>query len=328
MTEQERISRLLDEFAAGRITRRELLFGLTLVTGSYAMAASLAGAAGPEPRGAPAARGAAAGGAVVVRWLGGGVVEVATSDYKQVAYIDAWLWNNAGWERFGVAKPPEYTSPNALREYLAAKAPEAVFVLLTHDHADHMGDYLELLATLTSAGLPVKTCGQSDLMRAGLVQRFRDAGLDPTQVVVHDGAGINFGGRAQHGAMTVHLVPAIHSTLAGYPAAGFILDIGGVRLYASGDTDLYGDLRLVGDRYQPDVALICCGDGPFTMGPRDAALTCQLVGVTQAVPIHYAHSALVLGPQAGEAFQQALAELAPNVTAHVLQPGEARTLTT
>ncbi|HWP28936.1 MAG TPA: hypothetical protein VNM50_05290, partial [Chloroflexota bacterium] len=132
MTEQERISRLLDEFAAGRISRRELLFGLTLVTGSYALAARLAGAAGPEPQGVSATQGAA-GGAIAVRWLGGGVVEVATPDYKQVAYIDAWLWNNAGWERFGVAKPPEYTSPAALREYLAAKAPEAVFVLLTHD---------------------------------------------------------------------------------------------------------------------------------------------------------------------------------------------------
>ena len=137
---------------------------------------------------------------------------------------------------------------------------------------------------------------------------------------------MNFGGRAQHGEMQVYLVPAVHSTLAGYPAAGFVLDMGGARLYLSGDTDLYGDLRLVGDRYQPQVAVVCCGDGPFTMGPRDAALACQLTGVAQAVPIHYAHNPLVLGPQAGDEFRQALAELAPGVTAQVLNPGEARTI--
>ena len=67
------------------------------------------------------------------------------------------------------------------------------------------------------------------------------------------------------------LVPAVHSTLAGFPPASFILDIGGSRVYISGDTDLFGDMKLIGERYQPNVAIICVGNGPFTMGPEAAA---------------------------------------------------------
>ena len=263
-------------------------------------------------------------GGVVVRWLGGGVVEVATADDRQIAYVDAWVWNNTGWERFGVQKPPEYASAGGFAESVAARGPEAVFVLLTHDHGDHIGDFFELLGALSGVGVNVKAVGQSDLMRSptGLVPRFREAGLDPAQVVVNGGAGANFGGRASHGAMRATVVPAVHSTLAGYPAVGFILEIGGLRLYASGDTDLYGDLRLVGERYRPDAALVCAGNGPFTMGPRDAALACQLLGVSTAIPIHYAHNPAVLGPQAGEEFRQALAELSPGTAARLLTPGE------
>jgi L-ascorbate metabolism protein UlaG (beta-lactamase superfamily) len=105
-----------------------------------------------------------------------------------------------------------------------------------------------------------------------------------------------------------------------------VLEIGGVRLYASGDTDLYGDMRMIADRYHPDLALVCAGDGPFTMGPRDAALACQLTGVSQAVPIHYGHNPAVLGAEAGSQFQQALAEVAPGTTAQVMQLGETRTI--
>ncbi len=80
------------------------------------------------------------------------------------------------------------------------------------------------------------TTGQSDLMRKGLVADFRKAGLDPAKLVVNGGAGMNFGGTSKHGAMTVRLVPAVHSNLAGFPSAGFMLDIGGARASTSAAT--------------------------------------------------------------------------------------------
>ena len=265
-------------------------------------------------------------GRLAVRWLGGGVVELATPDYKQIAYVDAWIWNNAGWKAFGIAKPDEYASKEGFARYVAGKKPDAVFVLLTHDHGDHMGDYFEMLQALSAAGVPVMTTGQSDLMRKGLIDDFKNAGLDPAKIVANGGAGMNFGGVAKHGGMTAYLVPAIHSNLHGFPSAGFMLDIGGVRVYASGDTDLFGDMKLLGERYRPNLAIVCVGDGPYTMGPEDAARACQWTGVSQAIPVHYAHNAQVLGVEAGDEFKRALARIAPHVKADVLKPGETRVI--
>jgi L-ascorbate metabolism protein UlaG (beta-lactamase superfamily) len=305
--------------------RRSVLRGMLALTGAVALAGCGVGMRpGPDTGGSERL----SGGRISVRWLGGGVVEVATPDYRQIAYGDAWIWNNAGWTRFNIPKPPEYASKEAFVSYVAAKRPEAVFVLLTHDHGDHIGDYFEMLKALVDAGVPVMTAGQSDLMRKGLVPDFKKAGLDPAKIVVNNGAGMNFGGVARHGAMTARLVPAVHSTLAAYPAAGFMLDIGGVRVYLSGDTDLFGEMRTLGQRYQPNVAIVCVGNGPFTMGPEEAARACQWLGVTHAIPVHYAHNPLVRGVEAGEQFRRALAQIAPEVQVSVMKPGEARVIAT
>jgi len=309
--------------------RRRILQGMAALGGALSLGGCAMG--GSSPLGAGTGGSARlSGGRVSVRWLGGGVVEVATPDNKQMAYGDAWFWNNAGWSRFNVPKAPEYASKEAFAQYVRGKDPEAVFVLLTHDHGDHMGDYFDALKALVDAGVPVMTAGQSDLMRApnGLVPEFKKAGLDNAKIVVNGGSGINFGGTGRHGAMTARLVPAVHSTLHAFPAAGFILEIGGTRIYISGDTDLYGDMKLVGQRYQPNIALICVGGGPNTMDPAEAALACQWLGVQHAVPVHYAHNAGVLGVQAGEEFRKALAQLAPAIQVTVMKPGETRLLQT
>jgi len=305
------------DIRAGLMDRRSLLQGMALLGGLTL-----------RPRIAGAQAGAAKAGTIMVRWLGGGVVELATPDYKQMAYIDAWIWNNAGWTRFNVPKPPEYASKDGFVQYVKSKSPQAVLVLLTHDHGDHIGDYFEMLQALNAAGVPVKTGGQSDLMRKGLVPQFKSAGLDPAQIVLNGGGSMNFGGISKHGDMTVHLVPAIHSTLAGYPSAGFVVEIGGVRVYASGDTDLVGDMRLIGERYRPQLGFFCVGDGPYTMGPEDAARACQMTGISQAVPVHYAHNAQVLGIQAGEDFRRAVAAITPSVKVHVMKPGDSIQVTT
>jgi L-ascorbate metabolism protein UlaG (beta-lactamase superfamily) len=297
------------------VLRSMLALGGALALGKFATAAQT-GVSGGSAR--------LTGGRISVRWLGGGVAELATPDYKQIAYCDAWIWNNTGWSRFSVEKPPEYATKAGFVQYVAGKKPEAVFVLLTHDHGDHMGDYFEMLKGLVDAGLPVMTTGQSDLMRNGLVPEFKKAGLDPAKAVVNGGAGMNFGGISKYGAMTAHLVPAVHSNLSGYPAAGFMLDIGGMRVYLSGDTDLFGEMKTLGERYHPNLAIVCVGDGPFTMGPEDAARACQWLGVTRAIPVHYAHNPLVRGIEAGEEFRRAMAQIAPGIQVMVMKPGDTR----
>ena len=220
-------------------------------------------------------------------------------------------------------KPPEYSSPAAFVAYLSARAPDNILVLLTHDHGDHAGDYIELLTNLVGAGLPVQTTGEGDLLRVGMAQKFKDAGLDQSKLIVNGGAGQQMGGTAKFGNMQAIMVRADHSNGLAYPAVGYMLDIGGVRVYCSGDTDLFGDMKLLGDRYHPQLALISAGGGAFTMGPSDAALACQMLGVSQAMPIHYKDTTRSCSARpAGDQFRTALASLAPGVTAQVLQPGE------
>src|SRR5436305_1622901 len=94
--------RIVRGLAASRIGRRRLL------AGSMALASGgLAASAGPLhaerlPR-VGQAQPAGAGGSIVVRWIGGGVLEVASPDSKQIALVDAWVWNNNGaYQIFGV----------------------------------------------------------------------------------------------------------------------------------------------------------------------------------------------------------------------------------
>ncbi len=305
--------------------RRTVLRGMVAMSGGLALGAC--GTSSPLGSGTGGST-RMSGGRVSVRWLGGGVAELATPDYKQIAYADAWFWSNAGWTRFNVPKAAEYASKEAFAQYVRGKNPDAVFVLLTHDHGDHAGDYMDALKALVDAGVPVMSTGQSDLMRAptGLVPDFQKAGLTPAKVVVNGGAGMNFGGTSRHGAMTARLVPATHSTLHGFPAAGFMLDIGGMRVYISGDTDLFSEMKTLGERYQPNLALVCVGDGPFTMGPEEAARACQWLGVQHAIPVHYAHNPAVKGVEAGEEFRKAMAQIAPSVKVTVMKPGETQVI--
>ena len=262
------------------------------------------------------------GGKIKVRWFGGGVYELATPDDSMIVLVDAWIWNNAGWSAFKIEKPPELQSAAAFAAHIKSRNPQAVLVALTHDHGDHIGDYFDLLPALVSAGVPVMTVGQSDLMRVALVPKFKAAGLDPAKIVLNNGAGMNFGGTATFERITAYLVTAIHSTAAGYPAAGFMLDIAGTRVYASGDTDLFYEMKHLGDRYRPRVAVVSAGNGPFTMNPADAAQACTWMGVAHAIPVHYAHNGLVLGPQAGEMFKAAMAKVSPQTAVTVMRPGE------
>jgi L-ascorbate metabolism protein UlaG (beta-lactamase superfamily) len=74
--------------------------------------------------------------------------------------------------------------------------------------------------------------------------------------------------------------------LYGGRAAGFILRVNGCSIYHAGDTGLFGDMRLIGDIYRPDVALLPIG-GRYTMDPEDAARAVDLIRPRIAIPMHY-----------------------------------------
>jgi L-ascorbate metabolism protein UlaG (beta-lactamase superfamily) len=67
---------------------------------------------------------------------------------------------------------------------------------------------------------------------------------------------------------------------------GVVVHLGGVTVYHCGDTGLFGDMKLIGEIYQPDIALVPIGDR-FTMGPELATRAAELIKPKVAVPIHY-----------------------------------------
>jgi len=69
--------------------------------------------------------------------------------------------------------------------------------------------------------------------------------------------------------------------------AGFVVELeNGFRIYHAGDTDVFGDMALIRDLHKPDLAILPIG-GHYTMGPRQAALAVELLGVQHVLPIHY-----------------------------------------
>ena len=91
----------------------------------------------------------------------------------------------------------------------------------------------------------------------------------------------------------------------------------GYKIYHAGDTNVFGDMRIIGEIYQPDLALLPIGDH-FTMGPREAAYAAQLLNVPAIVPIHYGTFPLLTGTP------DALRELTKDQGVEIvaLQPGE------
>ena len=90
----------------------------------------------------------------------------------------------------------------------------------------------------------------------------------------------------------------------------------GITLYFAGDTNVFGDMQLIGRIYEPDVAVLPIGDH-FTMGPREAAVALELLGVERCVPCHYGTFPLLAGTP-----DELRAARAPGVEVIDLEPGE------
>lgn len=148
-------------------------------------------------------------------------------------------------------------------------------MLVTHGHSDHCED----AATMArESGATVVASPEL----AGWLGRQGAKHLRP----------MNIGGRQTLSGLQIAMVPAVHSSSApdgAYlgPATGFVVRFeNGLSAYFAGDTALFGDMRLIRDRYAPEVAFLPIGDR-FTMGPEDAAIAAEWLGVKAVVPIHY-----------------------------------------
>jgi L-ascorbate metabolism protein UlaG (beta-lactamase superfamily) len=220
--------------------------------------------------------GSAAAQRIEVMWLGHAAFRV-TSTAGKVIVIDPFFKKNP-------RTPPKYKELAALGK--------VDLILVTHGHGDHVADLTEL-ATLTGATVVANFELANNLVSIGLLEGSKTIAMNKGGTVTPLGPAIK-----------IHMVPAEHSSgvdlstmkpdappprhLAGGEAVGYVIEFENrFTLYATGDTDVFGDMALIGKFYKPDLALVCIG-GHFTMDPERAAYAMrELVRPKQVIPMHY-----------------------------------------
>jgi L-ascorbate metabolism protein UlaG (beta-lactamase superfamily) len=212
---------------------------------------------------------------------------------------DAWVWV----DRWGGA-------PNYAEDF---RTPEAVNVVApTHCHFDHVGDDMADIRELAAVdGAVVVGSHEMSVQLASM-------GIEAV--------GMNAGGTFEAAGIGFTMVTAVHTGGATLTQGdtqvtrelgcwGWVLQFeDGTTVYHSGDTDVFGDMRLIGERFHPEIAVLPIG-GHYTMGPRDAGLALEMIGTALVVPVHYATFPALAGTPD---------ELRDHTTARVveLEPGE------
>ena len=122
-----------------------------------------------------------------------------------------------------------------------------------------------------------------------------------------DGGAIiamNKGGTVEVEGIKVTMLHADHSCgiqdddgsiIYGGEAVGYLLELeNGFRIYQSGDTAIFGDMKLYGEIFKPELAVLPIGDF-YTMDPRQAAYACEMLGVKYVVPSHFGTFPILAG---------------------------------
>jgi L-ascorbate metabolism protein UlaG (beta-lactamase superfamily) len=221
-----------------------------------------------------------------VTWLGHAAFRIDSPGGKRL-YVDPWLDN---------PKCPD-----------SEKSPERIDVIvLTHGHGDHAGGSVDLM----------KRFAPALLAQVELQSWVASQGVDGLEI-----PGLNKGGTREVDGISFTLTDARHSSSSddgSYTgeSCGFVIRFeNGTAIYIAGDTCVFGDMQLIARIYEPDVAILPIGDH-FTMGPKEASVALELLGVRTCIPSHYGTFPLLHGSP------DELRRLSPGVDILVPEPGE------
>ena len=229
----------------------------------------------------PPAPDAGKSGNIEVWWLGQSAMRITTPSGK-VIMVDPWILGNP-------VTPPQYKNLDVLGKI--------DLILVTHAHGDHFGDAVALAKKHNApmwgpAGLnqQLQTLGE---LSPELSPRMNKGGT----ITPFPGVKITMT-HAEHSSELVWTNPATKKaeTHFGGEPVGFVIELeNGFKIYHMGDTGLFGDMKMIGSYYKPDLVMIPIG-GHFVMSPRDAAVaTKEYVQPKYAIPMHYASNPFLKG---------------------------------
>ena len=194
-------------------------------------------------------------------WIGHGTWRARSAEGKELL-LDPWVMNNP-------------VAPAHLKS-----VDKVDLMLITHGHFDHVHDAVEI----------------AKAHRPAIVTMPELAAWMESKGVQGAGArAMNKGGTQDVDGIKVTMVHAEHScgifdgdrVVYGGEPCGFVIEFeNGFKVYFAGDTDVFGDMALIGELDRPDVAVLPIGDH-FTMSPRRAAKAVELLGVKTVVPMHF-----------------------------------------
>ena len=185
---------------------------------------------------------------------------------------------------------------------IQADEAECDYILLTHAHGDHLGD-APAIAKRTGAmvlGIPevLDVCLQAE-----------------SDIKTH---GMNIGGSVKLPFGKVRMTMALHSSgVAGGIACGYVIHIGDINVYFAGDTALFSDMKLIGQKDPLDYGVLPIGDNS-TMGLEDAALAAQWLNTRNVIPVHYNTWPVIA--QEAKRYKE-VTEGMTRAAVHVIEPG-------